>query len=68
MSEDGNAGVRLDVLRELTDGSPPELAVEARLIVDKLIHDPDRTVRSYTGFTRRKQSRSGCTNVGANVS
>ena len=63
MSDDRNAGVRLDVLHDLTDGSPLELAFAVRTVVDKLVHDPDRIVRGYAEFLRRKQIRTGRINV-----
>src|SRR5215831_16375326 len=63
MSDDHIAGVRLDVLHDLTDGSPPDIAAEVRAVVDKLIDDPDRTVRGYAQFIRSRQIRSGRINV-----
>lgn len=64
MTDDRVAGVRMDVLHDLTDGSPAEFAAEVRAIVNKLIHDPDRVVRRYAEFIQGRQIRSGRVNVG----
>ena len=61
MSDDRNAGIRLDVLHDLTDDLPPELVVEVRAIVNKLARDPDRTVRGYAEFIRAPTSTSRIT-------
>jgi len=64
LSQDRHPGVRMDVLHNLTDGSPAELAAEVCVIVERLTHDPDPTVRGYAAFLRTKQMRSGRVNVG----
>ena len=64
MSDDHIAGVRLDVLHDLTDGSPAEIEADVRAVVDKLISDPDHTVRKYARHIRARQLGSGRTNVG----
>jgi hypothetical protein len=64
MACDRNAGVRMDVLHNLTDGSPPELAVEVVAAVEALMNDPDDNVRGYAAFLRTRQLRRGRVNVG----
>jgi hypothetical protein len=65
MFDDRNVGVRLDVLHDLTDGSPAELVVAVREIIDRLVYDPDPTVHRYAEFVRRKQICIGRINVGS---
>ena len=64
LTDDRNPGVRLDVLHDLTDGSPPALASEVRAVVERFMQDPDNNVRRYAAFLRSKQLRSGRINVG----
>ena len=64
LTDDRDPGIRLDVLHNLTDGSPPELALQVQALVEKFMHDPDRTVRGYATYLRDKQKRSGRINVG----
>lgn len=64
LADDRDAGVRLDVLHNLTDGSPPELAQLVKETVERRLRDPDQTVRRYATFLRGKQMRSGRINVG----
>jgi hypothetical protein len=63
LSADRDPGVRLDVLHNLTDGSPAELAREVQVVVQRLTQDPDRTVRGYATFLHAKQLRTGRINV-----
>lgn len=64
LASDPNPGVRMDVLHNLTDGSPPELAQEVVAVVEALMNDPDATVRGYATFLRTRQERFGRVNVG----
>jgi hypothetical protein len=64
LTSDANPGVRMDVLHNLTDGSPPELAEEVVHAVETLTDDRDETVRGYAMFLRRRQSRLKRVNVG----
>src|SRR5204863_1456898 len=64
LSDDRDPGVRLDVLHNLTDGSPPEFSNQVRAVVERLIQDPDGTVRGYAAYLRGKQVRTGRVNVG----
>ena len=64
LASDSNPGVRMDVLHNLTDGSPPELAVAVVAVVEGLLRDPDANVRGYASFLRARQKRFGRINVG----
>ena len=64
LASDPNPGVRMDVLHNLTDGSPPELAEDVVMAVEALMHDPDDTVRGYATILRARQKRLGRINVG----
>jgi HEAT repeat protein len=64
MARDRNAGVRMDVLHNLTDGSPPELAREVVAAVEALMNDPDDNVRGYATFLRARQVHRRAINVG----
>jgi hypothetical protein len=61
---DPDPGVRLDVLHNLTDGSPQVLATRVVAIVETLMRDPDATVRGYAIFLRGRQQRFRRVNVG----
>jgi hypothetical protein len=54
----------MDVLHNLTDGSPPELAQAVVAVVDGLMQDSDANVRGYATFLRARQKRLGRMNVG----
>ena len=64
LTSDSNPGVRMDVLHNLTDGSPPELAKNVVHAVEALMDDPDDTVRGYAAFLRRRQIRLERVNIG----
>ena len=64
LTEDPNPGVRMDVLHNLTDGSPPDLAEMVVSVVDALQRDPDPVVRGYAFFLRSRQKRVNRANVG----
>ena len=64
LASDACPGVRMDVLHNLTDGSPPELASEVVRTVEALLGDPNDTVRGYAAFVRGRQQRFNRVNVG----
>jgi hypothetical protein len=64
LTGDPDPGVRMDILHNLTDGSPPELAPSIVAAVDKLLADPSEKVRGYATFLRARQIRRGTVNVG----
>jgi vesicle coat complex subunit len=64
LTEDRDPGVRLDVLHNMTDGPPPELADQVQALVQRFVRDPDPTVRGYAAFLSHKQARLGRINVG----
>jgi HEAT repeats len=64
MTSDRNPGVRMDVLHNLTDGSPDELGARVVEVVEAMLDDPNDTVRGYAGFLRARQTRIGRVNVG----
>jgi HEAT repeat protein len=64
LTSDASPGVRMDVLHNLTDGSPPERAEDVVRAVEALMDDLDDTVRGYAVFLRGRQLRLGRVNVG----
>jgi hypothetical protein len=64
LTRDPDPGVRMDVLHNLTDGSPAELAPRVVAAVEELIGDPADNVRGYAAFLRARQIRRGKVNVG----
>jgi hypothetical protein len=64
LASDPNPGVRLDVLHNLTDGSPPHLAQAVVTVVESLMHDPDTNVRAYAMFLKRRHDHLRQVNIG----
>lgn len=64
LTRDPNPGVRMDVLHDLTDGSPPERAPRVVEVVEELMDDPSDKVRGYAASLRARQLRRGKVNVG----
>jgi hypothetical protein len=54
----------MDVLHNLTDGSPPALAEQVVTALESLLYDPDDKVRGYARALRARQMRLGRINVG----
>ncbi len=65
LTRDPDPGVRMDVLHNLTDGSPAELAARVVAAVEELMGDPADNVRGYAAFLRARQIRRGKVNVGS---
>lgn len=63
MADDSDAGVRMDVVHAMTDGSPRDLADRVRHQLEGMRRDPDRLVRRYVSRTLAAQRRTGRINV-----
>lgn len=63
MAADPDAGVRMDVVHALTDGSPREMADRVRRQLQDMRLDRDPLVRRYVNRTLATQRRTGRINV-----
>lgn len=64
MEDDTDAGVRIDVLHALTDGSSREYEARVVNVVERRLTDPNPKVRRYAQYLRGRQKRLGRVNVG----